>query len=108
MERPENQEIEHVQKRVPRWFKNPNQINSQILISFLKLQEGKKKVSYEDLAKICSEIKTFKGNFTSMNNMQFHNHAKVFDIADNDEIVLWQPVEKFIKSEYQKYLEKTS
>ncbi len=35
-----------------------------------------------------------------------HNSGKVFDDSEKGDIILWSPVEKFIKQEYNKYLHK--
>ena len=101
-----SREIERVENRVPGWFKKPYQFNSQILISFLELQEKKGFVNLADLEKACSGIKTFKPNFDAMINITPHNSGKVFDEKEKNEIILWAPVEEFIKKEYNKYLQK--
>ncbi len=103
-----SQEIERVEKRVPIWFKKPDQFNSQILISFLELQGKKRFVSLSDLEKACSGIKTFKANFVAMKIIAPHNNGKVFDENDKSEITLWEPVEEYIMKEYNKYLQKSN
>lgn len=102
----ESQEIEKVEKRVPKWFKNPDQFNSQILISFMELQGKKGFVNLIDLKKACSGIKTFKPNFDAMKNITPHNSGKVFHENKKNEITLWGPVEEFVMMEYNKYLRK--
>lgn len=102
----ESQEIEKVEKRVPKWFKNPDQFNSQILISFMELQGKKGFVNLIDLEKACSGIKTFKPNFDAMKNITPHNSGKVFHENEKNEITLWGLVEEFVMMEYNKYLRK--
>jgi len=41
-----------------------------------------------------------------MINITPHNSGKVFDEKEKNEIILWAPVEEFIKKEYNKYLQK--
>jgi hypothetical protein len=101
-----SQEIERVENRVPGWFKKPGQFNSQILISFMELQEKKGFVNLTDLEKACSGIPTFKPNYDAMKIIAPHNSGKVFDENEKNEITLWEPVEEFIKKEYNKYLRK--
>ncbi len=101
-----SREIERVENRVPGWFKKPYQFNSQILISFLELQEKKEFVSIGDLEKACSGVKPFKPNFVAMKIIAPRNSGKVFDENEKNEIILWAPVEEFIKKEYNKYLQK--
>lgn len=97
-------EVERVQKRVPGWFKSPDQINSRILISFMELYNEKEFVNFQALERACSGIKTFKPNFVAMKIIAPHNSGKVFDENEKNEISLWKPVEQFIKKEYDKYL----
>lgn len=102
----EMDEIEKVENRIPKWFTKENQINSIILIKFLELLDSSRNniVSREELKEVCSNyIKDFIGNFNQMANFGERNHAKVFEI-DRDNVWLWQPIAKFVLSEYQKYL----
>lgn len=101
-----SREIEKVENRVPGWFKKPYQFNSQILITFLELQVKNGFVNLADIEKACSGIGTFKPNFDAMINITPHNSGKVFDEKERNEITLWEPVEKFIMNEYNKYLRK--
>ena len=101
-----SQEIKRVVNRIPGWFKKPEQINSQILLSFFELEGEKGFVNLADLEKICSGIKTFKPNFVAMKTIAPHNNGKVFDENGKNEITLWGPVEEFVRKEYNKYLQK--
>ena len=94
-------EIEKVQRKLPRWFKNPNLICSQILIAFLEMK--KNSVDYESLSHECKHIKTFKTNFHQMINFSERNHGKVFE-KTNSIITIWNPVKENVMSEYEKYL----
>ena len=97
----ENIEIEKVKSKVPKWFRyRQNQINSQILLSFLKLNELNNIVTIEMLEQECN-LKTFKSNFQQMCNFSEKNNAKIFTKFET-KICLWDKVEKFILDEYQK------
>lgn len=96
-----NNEILRVHKKVPRWFRNPNQFNSQILLKFLELSKDNKSIKYETLENACKNIKTFKSNFDQMKTISPQNHAKVFEELDNL-IILWEPVRGFIFNEFKK------
>ena len=94
-------EIKKVQKRVPRWFKRPHQINSTILLSFLELSEQFDDVTVEMLRDKCRNISDFEGNFNQMKNFGEKNHGKVFELKSG-KIYLWKPVEQFILDKYNK------
>jgi hypothetical protein len=96
-------EIVKVERKIPGWFQNSDQINSTILITFLRLSgdNSTKTVFVKDLENKCN-IKTFKSNFKDMSNISDHGHGKVFEVID-DEITLWEPVAQFILNEWNKY-----
>jgi hypothetical protein len=95
-------EIRKIEKRIPKWFNNPNQINSQILIAFMQLYELNRLVTYDELEQKCASIKSFKPNFNEMIILAEKNHSKVFEKADSL-ITLWEPVKQFIYLEYQRF-----
>lgn len=106
----EKDEIEKVEKRVPKWFKENGQKNHIVLVTFLELllSSNSNTVSKNELKEICDKyVDKFGVNFNQMINFGKNNHAKVFEYFDGekDKIYLWEPVAKFILSEYQKYLE---
>jgi hypothetical protein len=70
-------EVFKVQNRIPRWFKNPHQINSRILIAYMELLENDKSVSYHKLESSCRSIETFQNNYVQMKSFGERNHAKV-------------------------------
>ncbi|MFN4764596.1 hypothetical protein ACKGJN_15815 [Gillisia sp. Q332] len=92
-------EVFKVQNRIPRWFKNPHQINSRILIAYMELLENNKSVSYHKLASSCRSIETFQNNYVQMKSFGERNHAKVFEEAGS-RITLWEPIREFVKSEF--------
>lgn len=90
------QEINKVTRKLPKWFKNPSQINATILLNFLKLYElGEEKISFQTLKSKCSSVNDFDGNYNQMKNFGEKNHGKVFDERDGY-ITLWEPVKEFI------------
>ena len=92
-------EVAKVISRVPKWFTRPGQNNSRILIRFMELYEKKDKITLQELAEACSEVRNFSGNFTQMNNVADKNHGKVFN-GTSDNIQLWEPIREFVIQEY--------
>lgn len=105
--------ISVVERRAPRWFANPKQKVSIVLLTFLKLSNGNQKAvalnelintiyanfnntfdSKENIKTIYSRTKTAKGN----------PNGKVFvENKETREIILWDKVEDIILTEYEKY-----
>jgi hypothetical protein len=101
----EIKEIEKVKERVSLlWFKKPWQINSQILIAFLKLRDKQDVITPEDIKMKCPEIKGFEGNYNQMKNFGDKNHGKVFEENSNGEVELWSEVKDFILKEYKEQI----
>jgi hypothetical protein len=69
----------------------------------MKLLENNKVVSRSKLNEKCNSlIRDFTGNFNQMSQFGKKNHGKVFEV-NKDEVRLWEPVESFIKAEYNEY-----
>ena len=83
----EQYQIDKVKKNIPKWFKNPNQINSTILLKFLEIQNHKIKITIDTLEYEC-DLNTFKSNFAKMIDFTEKNNGKVFEVI-NDNIYLW-------------------
>ena len=99
------QEISKIRNKIPKWFRNPEQINTKILVSFMQLScKNTKPVYIDELQTDCANIYTFDTNYNQMKIIAERNHAKVFDEDYNGMISLWQPVADFICEEYDKYL----
>jgi hypothetical protein len=98
----ENNEIEKVERKVPKWLKvGKTQINSIILITFLEMLEDKLYVSREKLMEKCGHlVNDFNGNFNQMAQFGKQNHGKVFEVYKN-EVYLWKPVSKYILNLFQ-------
>ena len=105
MENKEEYQKSKVERNIPRWFTTgQEQINSQILLSFLEMYSNDKSVTREMLKEKCNHLKTFETNFSKMIDFTEKNNGKVFSIEDN-KISLWSPVKDFILKEYKKYNE---
>jgi len=92
-------EVQKVRRKVPRWFRHSQQINSRILVTFLNLKNNNIYVTPTILQESCRGIDDFSGNYNQMKNFGEKNHAKVFEEIGN-EIKLWDPVKDFIMEEY--------
>jgi hypothetical protein len=95
-------EIERVQKKIPKWFQDTDQINSKILYAFIEVFLKKGNVTVEDL-KNESNVNTFKSNYDQMRFIAPHNHAKIFEEIDEN-VYLWKEVEEFIWNYYNEYI----
>jgi hypothetical protein len=93
------QEVWKVQIRVPKWFNNPHQINSKILLAYMELLGENNSVPLYKLEAACRSIKTFQNNYNQMKHFGERNHAKVFEEAGG-RVTLWEPVRNFVKKEF--------
>ncbi len=96
-------EIDKIENRIPKWFRNPDQINSKILITYMELLGDGKSVPFHKLETSCRSIKTFQSNYNQMKIIGERNHAKVFE-ESGYQITLWEPTRNFVKKEYEKYV----
>jgi hypothetical protein len=95
----ETQEIRKIERKIPRWFEEKEQINSKILYAFIRLHEQNNgMVTYEQLEKN-AKIPKFKGNFDQMKNFGIKNHGKIFEQVGQN-IYLWEKVEDIIWNYY--------
>ncbi|GHT11671.1 hypothetical protein AGMMS4956_05070 [Bacteroidia bacterium] len=70
----------------------------------MQLSDGGKVVDYEALKRKCNSVLTeykFSTNFAQMVCFGKKNHGKVFE-KNGDEVRLWEPVERFIKEEFNR------
>ena len=95
-------EVKKVQGRLQRWFRNPTQYNSQILLNYLRLAEQKENITPDDLRKACAEVYSFHSNYAQMKNFGTKNHGKVFEEIDGY-VTLWEPVRDRIRELYADY-----
>lgn len=90
-----DQEVKKLYRRVPRWFRNPGQINSIILNGYLDLSEQVSSVTVQMLRNKCRDVSDFDGNFNQMKNFGEKNHGKVFDESAGV-VTLWEPIRDFV------------
>jgi len=97
-----NSEIKKVHRRAARWFNNPSQYNSTILLAYLRLAERHSEVTPAMVKAECSAVKDFEGNYNQMKNFGEKNHGKVFE-EKGGVIRLWEPVKDYIMGLYSEY-----
>ena len=93
-------EVERVGRKLPRWERNQDQINSRILTLFLQLvRGGHTPITEDDLGAAYGDTAEFQRNFMQMKVIAPNNHAKVFDVANNI-VSIWPPVSDLV-NEYE-------
>ncbi len=97
----QNIHIDKVERKVPIWFKNPDQTCSKILISFFNAANGVDNVDIDIFKGKCesNSVDNFKSNFDQMRNLSQNNHGKIFDFEDG-KVSLWKPVKSYIHEKY--------
>ncbi len=94
------EEINKVKRKIPKWKKNPYQINHKILEAYFKMKKENLSVTAEVFERSCKEYYgndfSFFTNFSQMHNIAPKNNAKVFEI-NNGEIMLWKPIKDFVE-----------
>ena len=98
----ENNEIQKVHRKVPRWIKNPSQYNSIILNTYMSMSNNNEHpVVLNTLEEATGmDVKQFLTNYTQMRIMAEKNHAKVFT-EEEGVVHLWKPVAEFIIELYR-------
>jgi len=98
----EKKEIDKVASRLPRWAKNPDQINSRILTAFLQLQKkgvnpiDEKNLKDEYVHGGGDESKFYK-NYPQMKSISSRNHGKVFE-ENKGVIELWEHIKDAVEA----------
>ena len=92
------EEINKVSRRLPKWARHPNQVNTRILSLFLALKgQGIEVVTREMLRdRLKNEIDNFETNFHGLCNIGPKNHGKVFELQ-GEEVTIWEPVKDLVK-----------
>lgn len=96
-------EVEKVRNRLQLWARpdRQQQINSQILNAFLRLESsGVSTIRESDLRRQLPSLRSFETNFAQMKIFAERNHGKIFD-SDGDVVTVWEPVLPYVR-EYQK------
>ena len=93
----ESNEIAKVRRKLPRWARNQDQINTRILIAFLSIMRstGKSFVSEDDLKKEFGDDSTLEKNLPQMCTISPKNHAKIFS-RDGTTLIIWEPVKDLV------------
>ncbi len=78
----EKYQIDKVKRSVPKWFKKSYQINSQILLAYLKIYFDDNIVALDMLKQKCNNLPTFDSNFAKMIDFTEKNSGKVCDVED--------------------------
>ena len=90
-------EIEKVKRKVPKWMKKTNQYNYKILKSYMDLSDcNEDSIRVEELEEYVGIGKVFLGHYNGLKTISEKNHAKVFDEI-NKQVKLWEPVAEFIE-----------
>ena len=100
----QHDEIKKVEKRIQGWLRNPNQYNSKILNTFMKLSNNNKNGISVSLLEKHSDISDgkFITNYHQMKIIAERNHGKVFE-ENHGEVRLWEPVSNYIIKAYEVY-----
>ena len=97
----EAEEIRKVERKLPRWARNQQQINSKILNLFIELKNSETERVTEDLlTKKYGDYGEFSRNYNQMKIISPKNHAKVFEVK-NGVVEIWEPVRRYVE-EYKK------
>lgn len=96
--------ISKAQRKLIKWARDPEGMPSKILDSYRYLSAVRKEsfidVSlFEKTFKLAQEdVDSFRRNFDQMKNFAEKNHAKIFDIQPNGNIIIWPPVNQYVES----------
>ena len=96
-------EFRKIHRKIPVWFKKPNQINSHILIKYLENTNDGNYIEIERLSDLCNSIETFKTNFAQMCTIGKKNHACIFE-KQNALVRLIPSIKKFVLDNYNQFL----
>lgn len=95
-------EIDKIYRKIPRWFRNPTQINSQILIKYLELAKKGKPVKIDELSEKCKHIQTFQSNLAQMCYSSDKNNAKIFR-KDGQYLYLERVIQDYVLNLYKNF-----
>lgn len=84
-------EVAKVKRKLPRWAKNPHQINHKILKLYLELQSEQPEITESLLMEHYGDHAEFLRNYNQMKMISTNNHAKVFEV-NNGLVTIWEPV----------------
>lgn len=96
-------------RKIPRWAMKPNQMNHRIIRAYFQLTDEYSEVTFENLAKRCSNAAmfpdtycvNFSTNFNQMKTDAGNSNGKVF-IVERGFVHLWEEI-KGVLFEYEHY-----
>ena len=96
------EEIDKVKRKVPKWLKKTHQSNFKILETYMKLSNNNEvTVNINELKKQSKiEPKIFVGHYNGMKTISKKNHSKVFE-ESHKEVSLWKPIARFIEELFE-------
>lgn len=97
----EVEEIRKVERKLFRWARNQQQINSKILNLFLTLKsKNGGRITEDLLMKEYGDYGEFSRNYSQMKIISPRNHAKIFDVKSGV-VEIWEPVKRYVE-EYKR------
>lgn len=100
-------QIEKAKRKLPVWANNQKSMPAKILAVYYTLKKDYPKTVI-DKALLVSFFEKFNDdplacsrNFDQMKNFGDKNHAKIFDVKSNGEIIIWPPIEEFVRAYYE-------
>ncbi len=95
-------EVDKVKRKVPKWMKKIHQSNYKILEAYMKLSDNNEtSIAVSELEEYSEiEPKIFLGHYNAMKTISKKNHAKVFE-ENHKEVSLWKPVAGFIEELFE-------
>jgi len=100
----DDNEIQKVKRKVPKWMLKRNQLNYRILDTYMLLtNNNEKSINILEFKNHCSiDEKLFATNYLGMKSISAKNHAKVFEEKRN-KVTLWSPISDFIVALFQEH-----
>lgn len=90
-------EVKKVAHRLRLWSARPEQINAQILKTYLQLERaGVSPITEQDLRSAFPASFPFDSNFAQMKIIAERNHGKVFESHGNH-VSIWEPVAAYVR-----------
>ncbi len=92
------EEVRKVARRLNLWAKRQSQINSRILIAWLRLRRtGQQRITESDLRQALDGESSFPTNFAQMKIIADRNHGKVFE-QHGEVVTIWPPVTTHVET----------
>lgn len=100
----ETEQIEKVQRKIPKWIRKPDDVPHTFISAFLELEKNQGEVHKDDLKTACEkrgiDKGKFNGNYSQLKNIRgSNNHGKVFHEDKKGYVTLWDPIAKDIREQ---------